>query len=71
MKKTISILDNIRWSMLVPTVFFLVLYTYTPDKNWIAHHGFELAFGCLFICGVLSIIVERLQQKLKSIEKRE
>jgi hypothetical protein len=71
MKKCVSILDNIRWSMLIPMVFFLVLYTYVPDKNWVSKHGFELALGCLVICGILSIIVENIQRRLKSIEKRE
>lgn len=71
MKKAVTILDNLRLGILSLMVCFLVLYNHFPEKNWICKHGFELAIGCLGIVIVLSLVVEQLQKRLKSVEKRE
>jgi len=71
METKIIFLNLICGGIILLLIYFLVIHTFTPEKNQISKHGFELSIVCFIVCVILWEIGKRLERKYKSLEKKE
>jgi uncharacterized membrane protein len=70
MKKLLNFLYGAIWIIILLLIYFILLPTFNSGKNMLSRNSFELTIACLILYVVLSLIIELLEWRKKSLEKK-